>query len=189
MVTTSTRRTLPALGGAALLAAVYDIPQDVLVALSQTVTRVNHHDGEPSASAGYGLMHLYQNPETDTLATAAELTGSSESELKSDEAANIAGAAIMRAHAAALELDAAERVDADMWYEPLACYSGLDDPTIARLEADAVYDYLETTFSTRSGASGSASSRAASTPSSVPSRTCRRWTTNWTPSPRTTHPL
>src|SRR5690625_1103661 len=57
-------------------AAEYDVPQDVLVALSQTVTRMDHHDGEPSASAGYGLMHLFQNPETDTLATAAELTGS-----------------------------------------------------------------------------------------------------------------
>ncbi|HLR95470.1 MAG TPA: N-acetylmuramoyl-L-alanine amidase [Jiangellaceae bacterium] len=130
-------------------AAEYDVPQDVLVALSQTVTRMDHHDGEPSASAGYGLMHLFQNPETDTLATAAELTGSSESELKSDEATNIEGAAaILRAHADALELEAAERDDVNMWYEPLARYSGFADPSIARLEADAVYDYLESGFAT-----------------------------------------
>lgn len=53
----------------------HSVPRDLLVALSYTVTRIDDHAGRPSQAGGYGVMHLISNPSTDTLGTAAALTG------------------------------------------------------------------------------------------------------------------
>ncbi len=125
-------------------ARTYDVPRDLLVALAHTVTRINDHNGEPSAAGGYGIMHLVRNPSTDMVGRAASLTGHSERDLRIRLDANIEGAAaLLDAHADAAGLKASDRRRVDAWYEPIARYSEFADSSLARLEADAVYQALE----------------------------------------------
>ncbi|WP_344840157.1 hypothetical protein [Nonomuraea dietziae] len=56
-------------------AAAHDVPRDLLAAIAYAETHLDGHDGSPSASGGYGVMHLVSNPTTHTLEKAAELTG------------------------------------------------------------------------------------------------------------------
>ncbi|TDE11835.1 amidase [Jiangella asiatica] len=130
----------------------YGVPRDVLVALSYTVTRINDHAGQPSAAGGYGVMHLASNHTTNTLATAARLSGHSAAALRTDVAANVDGAAaLLRSLADAAGLGAADRADVDAWYEPVARYSAFSDASVARLEADAVYQALARGLSLHAG--------------------------------------
>jgi hypothetical protein len=129
----------------------HGVPRDLLVALAHTVTRIDDHDGRPSSAGGYGVMHLISNPTTDTLGTASKLSGHSVSSLQTDLAANVDGAAaLLRALADGAGLTAAARGRVDAWYEPVARYSGFADPSVARLEADTVYQTLERGLSLQS---------------------------------------
>ncbi|SDQ57870.1 N-acetylmuramoyl-L-alanine amidase [Thermostaphylospora chromogena] len=124
-------------------AAAHDVPRDLLVALAYAETRLDDHDGEPSASGGYGVMHLVSNPTNHSLERAAELTGLPVEKLRGDTAANImGGAAVLRAHADELGLDEAARKDPGRWYTAVARYGGASDPRVARLYADAVFELL-----------------------------------------------
>ncbi|MEV4102320.1 N-acetylmuramoyl-L-alanine amidase [Nonomuraea sp. NPDC049649] len=124
-------------------AAEYDVPRDLLVALGYAETHLDGHNGEPSASGGYGLMHLVDNPTNQTLQEAAELTGLPAETLKSDDAANIRGAAaVLRSYADKLGLDESAREDAGRWYKAVAQYGHASSPETARLYADAVYELL-----------------------------------------------
>ncbi|MCK2215560.1 N-acetylmuramoyl-L-alanine amidase [Actinomadura sp. ATCC 31491] len=124
-------------------AAQYDVPRDLLVALAYAETHLDGHDGEPSASGGYGVMHLVGNPAGHALEKAATLTGRPAAELRTDDAANIAGgAAVLRAHADDLGLSAAARKDPAQWYQAVARYGGAASADVARLYADDVYDLL-----------------------------------------------
>jgi hypothetical protein len=124
-------------------ATTYDVPRDLLVSLAYAETHLDGHDGEPSMSGGYGVMHLVSNPTTRTLERAATLTGQSVAKLKSDDAANIAGgAAVLRAHADDLGVSAAARKDPATWYQAVAKYGNASSADVARLYADTVYDLL-----------------------------------------------
>ncbi|MDF2706957.1 MAG: Negative regulator of beta-lactamase expression-like protein [Nonomuraea muscovyensis] len=124
-------------------AAGSEVPHDLLVALGYAETRLDGHSGEPSASGGYGVMHLVSNPRTKTLEEAAKLTSQPVAELKSDDAANVlGGAAVLRARADALGLDAAARKDPAKWYGAVAAYANAADESTAKLYADAVYEVL-----------------------------------------------
>ncbi|MER5625748.1 N-acetylmuramoyl-L-alanine amidase [Streptosporangium sp. NPDC002544] len=124
-------------------AATYEVPRDLLVTLGYAETHLDGHGGEPSASGGYGMMHLVSNPTVHSLEQAAQLTGQPVSALRTDDAANIAGgAAVLRAHADALGLDAAAREDAGKWYPAVARYGNASSPQVARLYADTVYELL-----------------------------------------------
>ncbi|MDP9867810.1 MULTISPECIES: golvesin C-terminal-like domain-containing protein [Streptosporangium] len=124
-------------------AAAYDVPRDLLVALAYAETHLDGHGGKPSASGGYGVMHLVSNPTTHTLEKAAELTGEAVKKLRTDEAANVlGGAAVLRSLADGLGLDEAARKDAGRWYQAVAEYGNASTPEVARLYADAVYDLL-----------------------------------------------
>ncbi|MFF5206420.1 N-acetylmuramoyl-L-alanine amidase [Streptosporangium sp. NPDC000396] len=126
-------------------AATYEVPRDLLVALAYAETHLDGHDGQPSASGGYGVMHLVSNPTDHTLEQAAKLTTQPVETLKTDSAANIAGgAAVLRAYADELGLDATTRKDAGRWYSTVAKYSGAKTAEVARLYADTVYDLLGT---------------------------------------------
>ncbi|MTE18832.1 N-acetylmuramoyl-L-alanine amidase [Streptomyces sp. TRM43335] len=126
----------------------FQVPRDLLVAVGYGETHLDDHDGKPSHAGGYGVMHLVDNATRDTLGEAAELTGRPEAELRRDTAANIlGGAAVLRAHADAVGLDAAERRDPDAWYPVVARYGGAEDDRAARLYADTVYDFLAEGFS------------------------------------------
>ncbi|MGW4641008.1 N-acetylmuramoyl-L-alanine amidase [Sphaerisporangium sp. NPDC004334] len=132
------------LGGAfSGAAARYEVPRDLLVALAYAETHLDGHDGAPSASGGYGVMHLVTNPTRHTLEQAAALTGRPVAAVRSDSAANIAGgAAVLRAEADGLGLRAADRRDIGRWYSAVARYGGAANPSSARLYADTVYDLL-----------------------------------------------
>ncbi|TYB64941.1 N-acetylmuramoyl-L-alanine amidase [Nonomuraea sp. PA05] len=130
----------PVAGAFAKAATTYEVPRDLLVSLAYAETHLDGHDGEPSASGGYGVMHLVTSR---TLERAATLTGRPVAELKSDDAANIAGgAAVLRALADEAGLDAAARKDPARWYTPIARYGGAASADVARLYADTVYDLL-----------------------------------------------
>ncbi|TDD46264.1 amidase [Nonomuraea terrae] len=124
-------------------AAAYDVPRDLLVALAYAETRLDGHGGEPSASNGYGVMHLVSNPANRSLEKAAELTELPADKLKTDDEANIlGGAAVLRSHADALGLDETARKDPGRWYQAVAKYGNASSPELARLYADAVYEGL-----------------------------------------------
>jgi hypothetical protein len=121
-------------------ATTYEVPRDLLVSLAYAETHLDGHDGEPSASGGYGVMHLVASR---TLERAATVTKQPVSALKSDDAANIAGgAAVLRAYADELGLSAAARKDVGKWYEAVAKYGNASSADVARLYADTVYDLL-----------------------------------------------
>lgn len=121
----------------------YDVPQAVLFALGYAETHLDSHDGEPSFANGYGVMHLVDNPTNRTLASAARLTGLSESELTSDSAANIEGAAaVLRQYADRAGMTRAERDRIGAWYSVVARYGHAADASSARSYADSVYGHL-----------------------------------------------
>ncbi|MEU3135004.1 MULTISPECIES: peptidoglycan-binding protein [unclassified Streptomyces] len=120
----------------------YGVPRDLLAAVGYGESRLNGHAGRPSQANGYGVMHLASNPANRSLEKAAALTGESAARLRRDTAANIlGGAAVLRDHADALGLDAAERRDVNAWYPAVARYSAADGPAAA-LYADAVFTFL-----------------------------------------------
>jgi N-acetyl-anhydromuramyl-L-alanine amidase AmpD len=124
-------------------AAEYDVPRDLLVALAYAETHLDGHNGEPSASAGYGMMHLVSNPTNHSLEKAAELTKLPAEKLRKDDEANIlGGAAVLRSHADALGLDEAARKDIGRWYQAVAKYGAATSAELARLYADGVYEQL-----------------------------------------------
>jgi hypothetical protein len=128
-------------------AGKYGVPQDLLAAVGYSYTRLEDHGGMPSASRGYGVMHLVDKAANDTLGEAASLTGTSPGLLRADTAANISGAAaVLSSYADQEGLTVAERADVNFWYGPVARYSGATDPTVARLAADTVYELLATGF-------------------------------------------
>ncbi|MFI6324454.1 N-acetylmuramoyl-L-alanine amidase [Nonomuraea sp. NPDC050556] len=124
-------------------AATYDVPRDLLVALAYAETHLDGHGGKPSASGGYGVMHLVSNPSTHALEEAAKLTSQPVDALRTNDAANVqGGAAVLRAQADALGLDDAARKDAGRWYPAVAAYGHTSNDGTAKLYADAVYETL-----------------------------------------------
>ncbi|WP_214410470.1 golvesin C-terminal-like domain-containing protein [Sphaerisporangium fuscum] len=133
----------PLAAGFARAAAAQDVPRDLLVALAYSETHLDGHGGKPSASGGYGVMHLVSNPTAHVLEKAAELTGLPAAKLRTDAEANIiGGAAVLRSYADGLGLDAAARKDPGRWYAAVAKYGNASTPAVARLYADTVYDFL-----------------------------------------------
>uniref|UniRef100_UPI001C5D34A6 golvesin C-terminal-like domain-containing protein n=1 Tax=Nonomuraea rhizosphaerae TaxID=2665663 RepID=UPI001C5D34A6 len=115
----------------------------LLVALGYAETHLDGHRGEPSASGGYGVMHLVSNPSNHSLEKAAELTSLPAGKLKTDDTANVlGGAAVLRSHADALGLDDSAKKDIGRWYPAVAAYGAAKSPELARLYADAVYEQL-----------------------------------------------
>ncbi|MFI6791263.1 N-acetylmuramoyl-L-alanine amidase [Nonomuraea sp. NPDC050383] len=124
-------------------AAQHDVPRDLLVALGYAETHLDNHRGEPSASGGYGVMHLVSNPTNHSLEKAAELTKLPVEKLRADDEANIlGGAAVLRSLADEQGLDEAARKDAGRWYKAVAAYGNASSPELARLYADSVYELL-----------------------------------------------
>lgn len=85
----------------------FEVPVELLVAMGWVNTRwempppevSEYEEGNLHGMGLYGIMALVQNPSSDTLGEAAELTGLSEEELKNDRAANIRGGAALLAKA------------------------------------------------------------------------------------------
>ncbi|MFI6499159.1 N-acetylmuramoyl-L-alanine amidase [Nonomuraea typhae] len=137
----ATTRTGPLTEAFAQAAETYKVPRDLLVTIAYAETHFDGHAGQPSASGGYGVMHLVSNPTAKVLEKAAGLTGLSRRALTRDSAANVkGGAAVLRAYADELGLPADAGLGA--WYPVVAKYGNAADPATARLYADTVYDFL-----------------------------------------------
>lgn len=86
-------------------AGEYSVPAELLAAMGWVNTRwempppgaSEYEDGDLHGIGLYGIMALVQNPSSDTLGEAAEITGLSEEDLKTDRAANIRGGAALLA--------------------------------------------------------------------------------------------
>jgi len=127
-------------------ATEFGVPYELLVAIAYAESHFDGHNGLPSQDNGFGVMHLVDNPQAQTLAAAAKLTGISVAVLKNDMAENIrGGAALLRAYADEVGMKDPRNL-AD-WYEVVARYSNASDPVVGRLYADAVYNFLNSGFS------------------------------------------
>lgn len=128
-------------------ASRYAVPRDLLIAVGYAETHLDGHGGTPSASGGYGPMQLTRNATVHTLDEAARLTGLRLTTLRTEQAANVQGAAaVLRSYADAAGLTAEQRGDVNLWYAAVVRYGGASDPSVARLYADTVYDLLATGF-------------------------------------------
>lgn len=139
--------------------AKYHVPASVLAAVSYGQTRWEDHAGAPSTSLGYGPMHLVDGAAAqalrdaaagkraatviDTLGQAAQLTGLSKDQLRTDTAANIMGAAAVLA-AAQREAGYATGAQTDpaTWYVAIASTSGFSAAESQRGFADDVISDL-----------------------------------------------
>ncbi|WP_018350604.1 N-acetylmuramoyl-L-alanine amidase [Longispora albida] len=125
--------------------AEYQVPRDLLAAVAYSESGFDGHQGQPSASNGYGVMHLVSNPSATSLDRASVLTGVSVVTLQKDTTANIrGGAAVLRAYADEAGLTPADRQDINKWYPVVARYGNAADAPTARLYADTVYEALGT---------------------------------------------
>jgi N-acetylmuramoyl-L-alanine amidase-like protein/transglycosylase-like protein with SLT domain len=128
-------------------ATEFDIPQALLIAIAYAETHLYEHDG-PSSDNGYGLMHLVDNTNANTLELAAKLTDIPLEDLKTDTAKNIrGGAAVLRAYANEHGLTDDDRRNLAAWYGVVARYSNATDQAVARLYADEVNRQLNSGFS------------------------------------------
>lgn len=140
----------------------FHVPLSVLMSVSYNETRWEQHNGQPSTSGGYGVMHLTQvnqladlnakgdgslqvpsissvaDPTLHTLDQAAALIGTSPDQLKKDPAQNIRGGAALLAE---YEKQTAGKLSGNPadWYGAVAKYSGSSAQVSAEDFADQVY--------------------------------------------------
>lgn len=124
----------------------YGIPTELLKAMGYVNTRwempppdasdyekSGPGEGSPEARGAYGIMNLMQNPSTDTLGKAAELSGLSQEALKTDRAANIRGGAAVIA-----DMQGEPKPDdINGWFDTVADYGG------GPVYANQVYETLQ----------------------------------------------
>ena len=122
------------------------VPRPLLIAMAWVDARLAMNT--PSPDGGYGLLHLIDRtgaPAVRSMARAAQLTGLSTAELRSDAFANArGGAALLRAEGEKLfaqyrDLD--ERRLGD-WWQAVMRMSGVDDAKTADAYAAQVYRLL-----------------------------------------------
>jgi len=141
----------------------FGVPLSVLMSVGYNESRWEQHPGEPSASGGYGVMHLTDydlasvhgskgeeeemnlssadDPAMHTLQEAAELLQVEPDVLKHDMEQNIRGGAALLAEYAR---DTVGELPADSgdWYGAVAKYAGSDVAEVATDFADVVYDTI-----------------------------------------------
>ncbi|MDP2307415.1 MAG: MopE-related protein [Pseudomonadota bacterium] len=124
-------------------AEAYDVPVEVLIAVSYEVSRFDDRGGEPNRERGVGVMNLREGSAFPSLAVAAVLSRETEDALRGSATASIAGAAaLMRAEA---DAHAGEHAEASLeaFYPVVAAYSGAPDPEVAEDFAARVYDWIQ----------------------------------------------
>jgi N-acetyl-anhydromuramyl-L-alanine amidase AmpD len=138
-------------------AEVSGVPETVLLGVSYLQSRWDDHGASPSASGGYGPMHLtdftgLEDPKAadkgesapvvpdaaGTLTKAAELTGFSARSLRADDVANICGGAAVLAS----YQKSTTAADPAAWTRAVASYSGAGDEGTALRFADQVFEVI-----------------------------------------------
>ncbi|MER7564476.1 peptidoglycan recognition family protein [Streptomyces sp. NPDC097941] len=128
-------------------------PMHLTDAHTALATAPHHSEGTEDArgdSARAALLPATKIPEPaelparlETLPKAAELTGQSAEDLRTDPAANVAGGAALLA-AAQQDLGEPLSQDPSDWYGAVARFSGADDSATAAAYANDVFDVLRT---------------------------------------------
>jgi N-acetyl-anhydromuramyl-L-alanine amidase AmpD len=128
----------------------FGVPESLLMSVSYNLTRWEHHNGLPSTSAGYSVMHLtdyepisYQDPNLHTLLAASQLLHLTPEALKSDSAQNIRGAAALLAQYAQ-ETTGSVPSNPEDWYGAVVKYSGSEDESTAFDFANLVFQTMNT---------------------------------------------
>ncbi|WP_026677136.1 N-acetylmuramoyl-L-alanine amidase [Fictibacillus gelatini] len=137
----------------------FGVPLSILMSVSYNETRWIDHNGHPSTSGGYGVMHLTEvkpeinakgdevkgtksppiaDPGMDRLDEAAKLLGAKPEALKNDIEQNIRGGAALLAKYARDTIGHTSNNPAD-WYGAVAKYSGSHEKTVAEDFADQVF--------------------------------------------------
>lgn len=126
-------------------AAQYDVPRDLLVALSYGVTRFDAREGQPNKENGYGVMNLVEHMEGPDMELAASLLAVDSELIKGDDATNVlAGAALLRHHAdLRVSATGEELEDISDWFPVVAEFSGLSDPLMRVSYAQQTYRFIE----------------------------------------------
>ncbi|AHY45517.1 N-acetylmuramoyl-L-alanine amidase [Rubrobacter radiotolerans] len=108
----------------------YEVPLEVLLAVGYVSTRWTmpppsageFEPGDIHGMGGYGVMALSEDPESNMLKKAAEITNIPEEKLKTDRASNILGAAAVLAELR--RSSGGDPADLDSWYDAVAAYGG-----------------------------------------------------------------
>ncbi len=119
----------------------YQVPPELLLAMGYVNTMwempppgiSDYEPGELHGRGEYGIMQLAQNSERDTLGEAADLTGLSEEELKTERSANIRGGAALLSEI----VGTTKPEDLNGWRESVAEYADMD------LYATEIYETLK----------------------------------------------
>lgn len=120
----------------------FEVPVEILLAVSYVETRWQDHKGKPSQLNGYGLMHLADNPSNQSLKEASRLLGIPESTLKKNIKQNIRGGAAVLAKRAKKHNGGTSPNNLADWYVPVAEYSGLSSEIAAKWYADEVFKVI-----------------------------------------------
>jgi N-acetyl-anhydromuramyl-L-alanine amidase AmpD len=146
----------------------FNVPKEILLAVSYNETRWENHDGEPSERGGFGLMHLTSSkaqteegktgdevkvaPENRefTLDKAAKLLGVDEDSLKKDDMQNLrGGAAVLANYQASFNTEAhvknhhKKKHNLEKWYLAVARYADAADAEGAKEFIKNVYATIE----------------------------------------------
>ncbi|GAB3622601.1 hypothetical protein GCM10027418_06830 [Mariniluteicoccus endophyticus] len=120
----------------------YDVPREILLAVALAETGLETPQS-PSKIGANGITGLKQAAGDNSVAEAARLTRTTEDKVKTDETANIMGAAALLSQIAAqLRLSPAARRNLDAWHPVLLRYSKASTPLAGMKYADGVYDAL-----------------------------------------------
>lgn len=120
----------------------FGVPIEILMAVSYAETRWKDHKGEPSQLNGYGLMHLADNPNNQSLNTASSLLGIPVDTLKKDIKSNIRGGAAVLAKIAKEENGGKLPKKLGDWYTTVAKYSGYNNTLTEQIYADEVFKII-----------------------------------------------
>lgn len=123
----------------------YEVPRDLLVAISWSLTRLDDRSGMEAVDSAVGLMNLRADGRTPSLPRGAELAGLSVDDAAYDPASSVrAGAAVLRELADQREAELGIPVDdLQAWFPVVEAYSGSNDPVVSGGFADQVYDVLQ----------------------------------------------
>ncbi|HTE57346.1 MAG TPA: peptidoglycan recognition family protein [Verrucomicrobiae bacterium] len=146
----------------AVASTEFGVPQEILMAVSYNQTRWENHKGRPSASGGYGLMHLTSEAESEdgrgdphrprqnrhssrkhTLDEAAAQLQVSVETLKHDDRQNIRGGAAILAKYGRETNDGQEPTHVDEWYGAVAKIADSPDQESAEDFANDVYNTVQ----------------------------------------------
>ncbi len=128
----------------------YEVPRDLLVAVSYALTRLDDRDGDLNRHMAVGLMNLRLDNQTPSALLAAERTGLTVDSVMWNRVANIrAGAWVLADLAERREAHTGEPIDTlREWFPVVEAYAGVADEDASNSFANQVYDLIQWGFVT-----------------------------------------